>query len=199
MRLALAVLAALSLAACQPAAKPAEQAKAPTREELGQDDPNIPFKPAPVGPPRTYEATSKTAMAFTPGVLKLTETPQKSENLPSGAVFAFGNGYTLETTLEPGAATQGGSDNHVKWADIFRDSTGAQIDPEKIVMYSVDKETVPAKSPNGGFCKTTSFLATYAMKSPGAEDLQLAAFQGDRWPPEDDTALFGIFMYSNVH
>src|SRR5262249_59896231 len=71
------------------------------------DLPNIPFKPAPVGPPRSYEATSKTAMAFTPGVLTLTETPQKSENLPSGAVFAFGNGYTLETTLDPGSATQG--------------------------------------------------------------------------------------------
>ncbi|HVY87870.1 MAG TPA: hypothetical protein VG942_03330 [Hyphomonadaceae bacterium] len=198
MRNALAVLAAASLAACQPAAKPADQAKGPTREELGQDDPTIPFKPAPVGPPRTYEATSRTAMAFTPGKLTLTETPQKSENLPSGATFAFGNGYTLETTLEPGAATQGGDDNHVKWADIFPDPSGAMIDPEKIVMYSVDIETIPPKSPNGGFCAKTSFIATYTLKSPGAEDLQLAAFQGDRWPPKDDTALCGTFMYSNV-
>src|SRR5262245_13055714 len=111
--------AILALAACQPA-PPAEPTQ-PTHEELGQDDPNTPFVPSPVGPPRTYEATSKTAMSFTPGVLTLTPMPQRSENLPEGAVFAFGNGYTLETTLNPGGSQQGPPEQHPKWASIFQD------------------------------------------------------------------------------
>ena len=191
MRIAIAAVL-LALTACQPAAKE------PTPEELGQDDPNVPFKPAPVGPPRTYEATSKTAMSFTPGVLTLTPTPQRSENLPSGAVFAFGNGYILETTLSPGGAMMG--QNPPDWSKIFVDPSGAAIDAEKVEFYDVDKETILPGLPNGGFCKTTSFLATYVMKSPGAEDLMIAAFEGDTWPPANvDTVLCGTFMYSNVH
>ena len=27
----------------------------------------------------------------------------------------------------------------------------------------------------------------------------IVAFSGDQWPPKDDTALCGTFMYSNVH
>lgn len=186
----------LALAACQPAASPADEAKA--REEMGQDDPNIPFKPAPVGSPSTYEASSKTAMSFTPGVLTLTPTPQKSENLPGGAVFAFGNTYTLETTLNPGGAMMG--QNPPDWSKIIIDPSGAKIDPEKIEFYDVDTETVPPNSPNGGFCKKTSFIATYVVKSPGAEDLIIAAFEGDSWPPANvDTVLCGTFMYSKVH
>jgi hypothetical protein len=108
MRTAIAAVL-LALAACGPspqqAAADKEAVEAKQREEMGQDDPNIPFNPAPPGPPRTYEAMSKTAMSFTPGVLTLTPTAQKSENLPPGAVFAFGNGYILETTLDPGGAT----------------------------------------------------------------------------------------------
>src|ERR1700754_3985864 len=106
MRLAL-VVSLLALAACHPPidkasddAKAAAEAKA--REEMGQDDPNVPFTPAPPGPPRTYEAMSKTAMSFTPGVLTVLPTAQISENMPPGAVFAFGNGITYQTTLNPG-------------------------------------------------------------------------------------------------
>lgn len=195
MRLAIAA-ALLLLAACQPADKAAQEARA--REELGQDDPNIPFKAAPIGPARTYEATSKTAMSFTPGVLTFTPTPQESENLPSGAVFAFGNGYTLETTLSPGGANMG--QTPPDWSKIFIDPSGARIDADKVELYDVDNETVPPNSPNGGFCKKTSFLATYVIKSPGAEDLTIAAFEGDSWPPANvDTVLCGTFMYSNVH
>jgi hypothetical protein len=63
----------------------------------------------------------------------------------------------------------------------------------------VDNETIPKDAPNGGFCTKTSFLATYTVKSPGAEDMTIAAFQGDQWPPADDKALCGTFTYSNVH
>jgi hypothetical protein len=198
MRIAIAA-AILALAACQPATTRADE-EARAREELGQDDPNIPFVPAPVGPPRTYEAYSKTAMSFTSGVLTLTPTPQRSENLPSGAVFAFGNGYILETTLSPGGPEIGPPEQRPIWASIFVDPSGAPIDPAKVELYDVDKETIPPGAPNGGFCTKTSFLATYAVRSPGAEDLTIAAFQGDQWPPADtDAALCGTFTYSNVH
>jgi hypothetical protein len=194
MRILCLVAAAAALAACE---QQTEDARAPTPEELGQDDPNVPFTPAPVGPPRTYEAYSKTAMSFTPGVLTLTPTPQKSENLPSGAVFAFGNGITYETTLNPGGAQMG--QTPPDWSKIFIDPSGAPIDPAKVELYDVDKETVPPGTPNGGFCTKTSFLATYIVRSPGAEDLTIAAFQGDQWPPADETALCGTFTYANVH
>ncbi len=197
MRLILAATM-LALSACQPAPdKAADEARA--RAEMGQDDPNVPFNPQPPGPPRTYEAMSKTAMSFTPGVLTLTPTAQKSENLPPGAVFAFGNGYTLETTLNPGGAMMGPPEQHPKWASIFTDMNGAAIDPEKVTLYDVDGELVPKGAVNGGFCKKTSFLATYTVKTPGAEDLTIAAFEGDSWPPKDATALCGTFSYSMVH
>lgn len=194
MRFAIAA-AILALAACQPAETPA----APTAEEMGQDDPSVPFVPAPVGPAKTYEATSKTAMSFTPGKLTLTPTPQASINLPEGAVFAFDNGITYETTSMPGGAEQGDVAKQPKWASLFQDLTGAPVDPAKVMMYAVDKETVPAGTPNGGFCKKTSFLATYTVVSPGAEDVTIAAFEGDEWPPASETALCGTFTYSAVH
>ncbi|MDP3736691.1 MAG: hypothetical protein Q8R02_04830 [Hyphomonadaceae bacterium] len=197
MRIAIAA-AILALAACEPA-KPVEEATAPTPEELGQDDPDAPFNPAPVGEPKTYEAFSKTAMSFTPGVLTLTPTAQKSPNLPPGAVFAFGNGIIYETTLSPGGATMGPTGKPADWANLFIDPSGAPIDAEKIEMYSVDTETVPPGTPNGGFCEKTSFLATYIVRSPGAEDMTIAAFSGDQWPPKDETALCGTFTYAAVH
>lgn len=197
--LILATASLLALAACQPTTAPASETAAtePTLEEMGQDDPSVPFVPAPVGPPRTYEAYSKTAMSFTPGVLTLTPTPQASINLPSGAVFAFGNGYILKTTTMPGGAEMG--EKPIDFSGIFIDLSGAPIDVSKIEMYSVDEETVPAGAPNGGFCDKTAFLATYTVRSPGAEDMTIAAFNGDQWPPKAETALCGTFTYGSVH
>lgn len=198
--LILATVSLMALGACQPETQPASEAAAvaPTPEEMGQDDPSVPFEPAPVGPPRTYDAYSKTAMSFTPGTLTLTETPQASANLPAGATFAFSNGYMLKTTLMPGGAQQGGAP--VNFGSIFVDLSGAPIDVSKVVMYQVDEETVPASgAPNGGFCKKTSFLATYTVRSPGAEDMTIAAFEGDTWPPAAETALCGMFTYGSVH
>jgi hypothetical protein len=194
MRIAIAA-AVLALAACEPA-KPAEEAAAPAGEATGADHPASSFTPAPAGPPRTYEAMSKTAMSFTPGVLILTPTQQKSENLPPGVVFAFGNGIIYETTSMPGGALQG--EKPFDFANIMIDPAGP-IDASKIEMFSVDKETVPPDAPNGGLCAKTSFLATYVVRSPGAEDITIAAFQGDQWPPKEETALCGTFTYANVH
>lgn len=195
----LATASLLALAACQPETKPASETAAatPTPEEMGQDDPDAPFEPAAVGPPRTYEAYSKTAMSFTPGVLTLTPTPQTSPNMPSGAVFAFGNGYILETTSMPGGAEMG--EKPFDFTNFIIDPSGMPIDPEKIEMYSVDKETIPADAPNGGFCEKTSFIATYTVVSPGAEDVTIVAFSGHQWPPKDASVLCGTFGYARVH
>lgn len=193
MRLLLAAASLLALAACQPDTKKAEEAKA---EAMGQDSPNAPFVPAPVGPATKWEAMSKTAMSFTPGKITLTPTPQKSENLPGGMIFAAENGLTYETTLNPGGATQGGDANKVKWDDVFI-VPGGKVDPEKIVLYDVDKETVPPGLTNGGLCKKTSFIATYtAPDAASGEVLTIAAFEGDQWPPASDTAFCGNFAYT---
>jgi hypothetical protein len=191
MRFAIAA-ALLVLGACQPAA-------APTSEETGQDDPGAPFTPALVGPPMRYDAYSKTAMSFTPGGLTLTPTPQTGPNMPSGAVFAFGNGIRYETTLMPGAAMEGDPAKQPNWRSLFVDLSGAPIEPMKVDVYAVDAETVPPGTPNGGFCDKTSFLATYTVVSPGAEDITLAAFSGEQWPPKDETALCGTFTYGSGH
>jgi hypothetical protein len=195
MRIIIAA-AVLSLAACEPA-KLAEEATAPAGPaEVAPGDPASSFIPAPAGPPRTYEAMSKTAMSFTPGVFILTPTQQKSENLPPGMVFAFGNGIIYETTSMPGGAMQG--EKPFDWSKVIIDPAG-HVDASKVEMYSIDKETVPPDAPNGGLCTKTSFLATYIVRSPGAEDITIAAFQGDQWPPKEETALCGTFTYANVH
>lgn len=194
MRYVLAA-AILALTACEPA-KPADDvAAAPQHEERGHPASSV--MPPPVDPPRTYDAMSKTAMSFTPGALTLAPTPQKSENIPAGAIFAFSNGITYEATSIPGRAMQGATPPD--WSKVFIDTSGALIDASQVQMYSVDKETVPAGAPNGGFCRETSFLATYIVRSPGAEDITIAAYQGDTWPPKDDTALCGTFTYGSAH
>jgi hypothetical protein len=185
----------LALAACEPA-KQAEEAAAPAAEEITAGDPASSFMPAPAGPPRTYEAMSKTAMSFTPGVLILTPTEQRHENLPPGMVFAFGNGIIYETTSMPGGALQG--EKPFDWTNVMIDPAGP-IDSSAVEIYSVDKQTVPPDAPNGGLCTKASFLATYIVRSPGAEDITIAAFQGDQWPPKEETALCGTFTYANVH
>jgi len=190
-------VAAAMMAGCQPAADPAPAAPVePTAEEMGQDDPEAVFTPAPVGPPRKYEAMSTTAMSFTPGVLTLTPTPQKSVNLPEGAVFQFGNGYILDTTSMPGGASQGTP--LFDFTPVFVSADGQPVKPEDVAMYSVDDEIVPPGSANGGFCDKTSFLATYTKVGADAEEITIAAFNGDQWPPVAGTALCGTFTYSRA-
>ncbi len=65
-------------------------------------------------------------------------------------------------------------------------------------MYTVDAETIPAKTPNGGFCGKAMAFATYTQKDKLFETLTIAAFDGDQWPPKDDTHLCGTFSYTLV-
>ena len=194
MRLTATLLAVLALAACQPEAKPVVTAE-PTPEEMGQDDPGVPFVPAAVGPARTYEAMSKTAMSFTPGKLTVTPTPQASPNLPEGAIFAFENGITYETTSMPGATDMG--EKPYDFAALFPSASGA-FDVSKVAMYSIDKETIPAKTPNGGFCGKVFAFATYTQTDAVGETMTIAAFDGDQWPLKDEKHLCGTFSYSLV-
>jgi len=198
MRLVVTFLAGALLAACQPASEPAPAAPAePSAEELRRDERSAPTPPPGAGPAQEYEAMSKTAMSFTPGVLRITPTPARSENLPEGAVFTFGNEYILATTLNPGGALQGATPYDFKPVFIVPD--GQAFKPEDVKLYDVDDEIVPPDAPNGGFCDKTSFLATYTVTSPGAEDITIAAFNGDQWPPAAETALCGTFTYTRAH
>lgn len=189
MRLTTTLLAVLALGACQPEAKPAE----PTPEAMGQDDPSVPFVPAALGSARTYEAMSKTAMSFTPGKLVITPTPQASINLPEGAIFAFENGIKYETTLMPGGADMG--EMPYDFASLFP-ATAGPFDPAKIVMYGIDSETIPEKTPNGGFCGKVFAFAIYTQADDQFETMTIAAFDGDQWPPKDDAHLCGTFSYT---
>lgn len=209
MRFLFAAASLFALAACQPdppqsGSSKSEEAKAQAeREKMGQDDPNVPFVPASVGPSSQWNAMSKTAMSFTPGVVTITPTPQKSDNLPEGMIFSVEKGFTYEATLMPGGATQGGDNNHVKWDDVFTTLNGAKVDPEKIVMYAVDSEKMPPQgdpgAPNGGFCGKTAFLAMYTVPdATSGEILTVAAFDSDVWPPKDDKSFCGNFAYTPV-
>lgn len=188
----------LALAACQPETKPAQEsaAVAPTPEELGQDDPDLVFEPAPVGPPRTYEAMSKTAMSFTPGKLTVTPTPQQSINLPPGATFAFENGIRYETVMVPGGAGMG--DPVYDFKGVFP-SAPDPVDPGTIEMYTVEGETIPPTAPNGGLCEKPFIFAVYPHTDSQGEVITIAVFTGTGWPPEKpETALCGTFAYSTV-
>lgn len=192
--LILASASLLALAACQPETKPAQESAAaqPTPEEMGQDDPSVPFEAAPVGPPKVYEAMSKTAMSFTPGKLTVTPTPQQSINLPPGATFAFENGIKYETVMVPGGAGMG--DPVYDWKGIFPNA-----DVGDIQMYTVEAETVPPGTPNGGLCEKPFIFAVNTKADPLGDVLTIAAFTGNGWPPEKpDTALCGTFSYSAV-
>ena len=194
--LILTAVSLFALAACQPETKPAQESAAaqPTPEEMGQDDPSVPFEPAPVGPPKTYEAMSKTAMSFTPGKLTVTPVPQQSINLPSGAHFAFENGITYETVMVPGGAGMG--DPVYDWSGAFPTASGAP-DVGAIEMYTVEAETIPANAPNGGLCAKPFIFAVYPHTDSQGEVITIAAFGGNGWPPENpETALCGTFSYS---
>jgi hypothetical protein len=188
MRLVLLAASLLTLAACQPAA---DKPKEPTPEELGQDDPNIPFKPAAVGPSVKYEAVSNTALTIT-GDLQFTPTPQPSENMTSGADFFFGNGQIYKTRLEPGMATQG-TPAFPKWPEIM-----PGVDPEKIEMYTVEEETIPANATQGGLCEAKTFaIAIGRRRDDKGEIITLIGFTGTQWPPLDpETVKCGTFDFT---
>ncbi|MDP3493789.1 MAG: hypothetical protein Q8R82_11785 [Hyphomonadaceae bacterium] len=196
--LIVAAASVIALAACQPETKPAEESAAvdPTAEELGQDDPSVVFEPAPVGPPKIYEAMSNTAMSFTPGKLTVTPTPQSGVNMPPGATFAFENGIRYETVMAPGGAGMG--DPVYDWNGPFPGASG-KVEAGDVEMYTVEGETIPAGTPNGGLCDKPYIFAVYPHTDSQGEVITIAAFTGTGWPPENpETALCGTFSYSAV-
>lgn len=189
MRTRLAIIAAcIALGAC--GQKAPEQTKTPTPEEMGQDDPSVPFKPAEVGKPSSYFASSKTAMALT-GDITLTPTPQASPNLPEGLTITFSKGLTIKATLMPGGATQGSP--AFDWFAVIPNL----MFPDSIAMYSIDEETSAAGGE--GLCPKTRFIATRVTTNPAGdyEDLNLYAINDEQWPPrKPDTAICATFLYS---
>ena len=131
-----------------------------------------------------------------PGKLTVTPTPQQSINLPSGATFAFENGIRYETVMVPGGAGMG--DPVYDWKGVFPNASGT-VDVGDIEMYTVEAETIPPGTPNGGLCDKPFIFAVYPHIDSQGEVITIAAFTGDGWPPEKpDTALCGTFSYSAV-
>jgi len=154
------------------------------------------FEPAPVGPPKTYEAASKTAMSFTPAKLTVTPTPQQSINLPPGATFAFENGIRCDTAMVPAGAGMG--DPAYDFKGVFP-SAPDPVDPGMIEMYTVEGETIPPTAPKGGLCDRPFIFALYPHTDSQGEVITIAVFIGEGWPPEKpETALCGTFAYSAV-
>lgn len=159
MRILILAASLFALAACQPETKPAQESAAaqPTPEELGQDDPDIAFEPAPVGPPRIYEAMSKTAMSFTPGKLTITPTPQQSINLPSGAVDVGDiEMYTVEgETIPPGLPNGGLCEKPF----IFGVYPHTDSQGEVITVAVFTGNGWPPEKPDTALCGTFSYSA----------------------------------------
>jgi hypothetical protein len=186
----------LALAACQKTEAPKPAPTSPTAAELGQDDPEVKFTPAPPGDAHKYAALSKTAMSIT-GDLSATPSPQVGPNSPPGMTFAFSKGMALTTTLMPGGATDGAKP--YDWKIAFPSQRPLALD--KIEMYSVETELPAPPAKAGSICDKTMFVATYLddAGTPSAADdiLMLAAFTSDDWPPsKPDTALCATYSYS---
>ncbi len=192
-RLACLAASALVLAACDPSKSSPAPSPTPAAEvaddESGSDEPGAPFNPAPPGPPRSYEAVSKTAMALT-GRLTVTPTAQTSPNMPPGAIFAFERGFSYSTTSMPGGATQGTP--AFDWSKVF---PGAN--PETIEMYTVEEAQPPGGTAAAGLCDHLNMIATVTTGTGATQLFQVAGIADDQWPPRDpDTAICGTFGYA---
>jgi len=182
----LAIVLSLALAACQPEA---EQAAAPTPDELGQDEPGAPL-PEVDTTPVAWDAMSKTAEAFT-GPITLAKLPFTGPNDTESIRIEAANGIVYEADLIPGTA----GDTSVDWGAILAVPEGQA--PPPVSIYAVARETVPEGAPNGGLCDRTFALAIANLDRDGVgETMTIAAFSGETWPPVDETALCGTFGYA---
>jgi hypothetical protein len=194
MRLALAA-AVLALAACQP-----RQPGADTSDvEAGQDELPAAPEPAPNPAPVTFEPLSKTAEAFT-GAIALSSRPRAGPNAPPAMKLEAASGLVYETELNPGGAEQASA---IDWKAVFGPDIVSAADPPpgspSIDLHIVTLEAAPAVAPNGGLCGAdrTFAIAMATGLSVGAQGMMsIAAFRGDRWPPESETALCGTFSYA---
>lgn len=187
MRLvSLAIILCAALAACQPAA---EEAAAPTPEELGQDEPGAPL-PQVDTTPVAWEAMSTTASSFT-GPITISKLPYTGPNDTESIRIEAANGLVYEADLIPGTA----EDASLDWAAIIVVPEGQPAPP--VSIYAVTSEIVPEGTPNGGLCEKTFALAlAYLERDSVGETLTVASFGGETWPPADETALCGTFGYA---
>jgi hypothetical protein len=171
------LICAAALAACSPAP-----------ETSGQDAPGASAEPVSTGP-RTYDALSKTAEAFT-GALTMTELDRVGPNAPQRYLLAAANGHTWEISYA-GKATLDDAIGDDVFGSFF------QV-PEQtpIALYAVDQEQVKPGTPNGGLCMPgkTGFLAI----AESGDSMEIAAFSGAAWPPPANKPppLCGTFNYA---
>lgn len=196
MRLAL-MLAFLAVTACQPASE--DVAAAPAAEDHGADDPGLPEEPAPDPTPVTFEPLSRTAEAFT-GSVSLNAQPRRGPNATPAMRLSSSTGLVYETSLLPGGAEQASG---VDWQAIFGAEVVSAANPPpgapSIDVHLVQEERVPPGAPNGGLCgadKTFGIAMATGLAGAAGPMMSIAAFRGEVWPPEDESALCGTFNYA---
>ena len=156
------VLGAATLAGCQPktdVASTAPDVKAEASPEassgaIGQGAPNAPNAPAPVQVvvrATSFDPLSKTAESVT-GALSLTALPQAGPNAAPTTRMQTSNGTVYETELIPGGAEQATA---VDWSKLFGTKVSfepnAPVDVPSVDLHSINRETISAKAPHGGF------------------------------------------------
>jgi hypothetical protein len=184
------VVVMLGLAACQPAAV-----------EQVEETPVAPLPEQPVMQARaaTFEAMSTTAQAFT-GAITLSAEPRASADAPPSMKLAAANGLTFVTELIPGGAEQA---TKVDWKALFGSEVVVSGNPPpgapSVDVHAVIKEDVPNTATNGGYCgpAPTGYIAmATGLEVQGQQVMSIAAFEGDVWPPANETDLCGTFNYA---
>ena len=212
------VLGAGALAACQPqtdrAAKPAD-AKADAKPGAKPDakpgaKPGAMAQNASNGAAPmqvavkavSFDPLSKTAESVT-GALSLTALPQAGPNAMPTTRMETSNGTIYETELIPGGAEQART---VDWSKLFGVTisfeASAPVDVPSLDLHQINRETISAKAPHGGFCgkEKTAFLAlAIPITTPSGISMAIAAFKGDHWPPKDASGLCGVYTYNMPH
>ena len=215
---AVLVLGAATLAGCQPktdVAGKAPDAKADASPgapsdaspgapsgAIGQDAPNAPTPVQVAVRATSFDPLSKTAESVT-GALSLTALPQAGPNAAPTTRMQTSNGTVYETELIPGGAEQATA---VDWSKLFGTKVSfepnAPVDVPSVDLHSINRETISAKAPHGGFCgkEKTGFLAmAIPISTPTGVIMAIAAFKGDRWPPKDGSGLCGVYTYNMPH
>jgi hypothetical protein len=178
MRKLVFVAAALALVAC-----------GKKEEQKGQDDVGAPQPQVTESAPVVYDAVSKTAMAFTGNIKVVRISPVAPNDTPSLRITGD-TGLELETDW---TAEAKGSDSIgiTPWTSLM------PIPPDaKIEVHTVQRQTIGPNAQNGAFCNKTSMLAIATYTKDGQDDMQIAAFSDENWPPARAPRLCGTFTYT---
>lgn len=180
MKITLAALALLSLAACNPA---------PNSAETGEDDPNSAATAE--SAPRVYDAMSRTAESFT-GALEFHDAARAGPDAPRSMNVVAEMGHEWDITW---VQDQTGADTIANrpWVTLLPIANDASVN-----VYTVDKETIKAGTANGGPCApaATRFMVfSEGENASGERQLSIATFSDEQWPPKNVTGLCGTFTY----